>query len=161
MLVILLTSISNAFGQNEFKMPSEDWTLEINLDEFKIEKQAYAPDSTMFQLSATNKKANINVSIFIEKMESEGDKKDSRAYYWSKAEKSPLAKENIKTYETDQLAIIEHDTKEYNGQIVNFHSLNAYLAKNGFWMDVHISKVGYSKKDKKIFKKITDSIHIK
>ena len=66
--------------------------------------------------------------------------------------------DTIKKYETNNLAIIEHDTKEYNGQVVNFHSLNAYLAKNGYWIDVHISKVGFTKKDKKTFIKLTESI---
>jgi hypothetical protein len=61
----------------------------------------------------------------------------------------------------ENLAIIEHDTKEYNGQIVNFHSLNAYLAQNGYWIDIHISKVGFTKKDEKTFKIITESITLK
>ena len=59
------------------------------------------------------------------------------------------------------MAIVEHDTKEFNGQTVNFHSLNAYLAENGYWIDIHISKAGLSKKDQKTFKKIIESITIK
>jgi hypothetical protein len=59
-------------------MPLEDWTLEIDLDGFKIEREAYSPDSSMFQLSATNSKTNINVSIFIEKTEAKGSKRKQR-----------------------------------------------------------------------------------
>ncbi len=160
-LLIVLNSVSNLFGQNTFNMPQEDWSLEINLDGFEIIKEGFSSDNKMFQLSAINAKKQINLTIFIEKTESKGDKEKCRDYYWNKAKNSPLAKENLKKYETVNLAIIEHDTKEYNGQIVNFHSLNAYLAKNGYWIDVHISKAGFTKKDKKTFKRITESITFK
>ena len=108
----------------------------------------------MFQLSAINDKQKINLSIFIEKTELKGGKEECREFYWSKAKNSPLAKENLKEYELGNLAIVEHDTKEYNGQVVNVHSLNAYLAENGYWMDIHFSKAGFTKKDKKTFKKL-------
>ena len=157
----LLTSISSTFSQDLFQMPLEEWKLEINLDGFKIEKEGFSPDSTMFQLSATNNKKSINLSIFIEKTESKGGKEDCRDFYWNKAKNSPLAKENLKQYETDNLAIVEHDTKEFNGQVVNFHSLNAYLVENGYWIDVHVSKAGFTTKDGIIFEKIVESIAVK
>ncbi len=156
-----LFGISISFSQNTFKMPSETWSLEINLDGYTIKKEMYSPDSSMFQLSAINEETKINLSIFIEKIDSKGDKLECRDFYWSKAKKSPLAKENVKKYETKNAAVVEHDTKEYNGRLVNFHSLNAYLAKNDYWVDVHFSKVGYTEKDKEIFEQILNSIVIK
>lgn len=159
-VLVLLNSISNLFGQNTFQMPTEDWQLAINLEGFKIEKEGFSPDNTMFQMAATNAKTSFNLSIFIEKTDSKGDKKTCREFYWNKAKNSPLAKENLKEYETDLLAIVEHDTKEFNGQTVNFHSINAYLVKERYWIDVHISKVGYSKNDEKLFKDLIESIAI-
>lgn len=160
LLLLLLNPTANVFSQNTFKMPKENWSLEINLDDFEIKKEEFSPNNTMFQLSAIDSKNQINLSIFIEKTELKGDKEECREFYWNKAKNSPLAKENLKKYEMENLAIIEHDTKEYNGQIVNFHSLNAYLAKNGYWIDIHISKVGFTKKDEKIFKILTESISL-
>jgi len=160
-LFTLLISVSTLFGQKSFQMPSENWKLEIDLDGFKIQKSGYSPDNTMFQLSAINEKSGLNLSIFIEKTDSKGGKQECREFYWNKAKNSPLAKENLKKYETDNAAVVEHDTKEFNGQVVNFHSLNAYLAESGYWIDVHISKAGFSKKDLKTFKKILDSLKIK
>lgn len=160
-LFVVLSSVSTMFGQKTFKMPQEDWSLAIDLDGFEIKNEGFSPDNTMFQLTAINEKKQISLSIFIEKTDSKGDKEACREFYWNKAKNSPLAKENLKKYETENLAIVEHDTEKYNGQTVNFHSLNAYLAKNGYWIDVHISKVGFSRKDKKVFKKITESITFK
>jgi hypothetical protein len=160
-LLALATSITILSGQNAYKIPSENWSLEINLDEFSIQKQGFSTDSSMFQLTAMDKSSNINLSIFIEKTDSKGDKNECRDFYWNKAKNSPLAKENVQKYETDKLSVVEHDTKKFNGQTVNFHSLNAYLAQNGYWIDVHISKVGYTNKDKETFQKLLSSIMIK
>lgn len=161
LLVLLITYASASVAQNSFKIPSQNWSVEIDLSGFEIQQVAYSPDSTMLQVSATNKKLNINVSLFIEKAQSDGGKIDCREYYWSKSQKSPLPKEHVTTFETDRLALVEHDTKSVQGKVVNFHSLNAYAANKGYWMDVHISKTGYGKDDKKNFEKIWRSIAIK
>lgn len=160
-LLTLIFGLSISFSQNSYKIPSEDWSLEIDLEGFKIEKEGLSPDESVFQLAASSPKEKISLSLFIEKANSKGDKIECRDFYWNKAKKSPLAKENIKQYETDNSAVIEHDTKEFNGQTVDFHSMNAYLTQNGYWIDVHISKIGYTKKDQKTFEKLLESITIK
>ena len=72
-LLLLLNSMSNVFSQNTFKMPKENWSLEINLDNFEIKKEGFSPDNTVFQLSAIDSKNQINLSIFIEKTELKRD----------------------------------------------------------------------------------------
>jgi hypothetical protein len=131
------------------------------LDGFKISKEGYSRDSTAFQLSAFNKKSGMTLSIFIERAGQDGDKIACRDFYWSKAEKSPLSKENINKYVTDKLAIVEHDTKEYNGMRVDYHSVNAYLASGEYWVDVHVSNTGYSEKQKEAFDRLLKSVDIK
>jgi hypothetical protein len=126
-----------------------------------LKEQGFSPDSSMFQLSAFNENLNLSLSIFSEKAAMEGNELACRNYYWSKSEKSPLPKENVKKYESGNVAVVEHDTKKFKGQEINFHSLNAYLANNGYWIDVHISKVLYSKKDHDIFENIVKSVSIR
>jgi len=157
---IAVLSASFVFGQNHYKIPSQNKGLTINLEGFKIERQSYSADSSAFELSAFNKRSGITLSIFIEKSEQDGDRLVCRDFYWSKAEKSPLAKENLKKYETNNAAMIEHDTKEFNGMKVNYHSVNAYLASADYWIDVHVSKTGYEEKDKQEFEKVLKSLSI-
>ncbi len=161
-LIVLFTifAVTNTYSQDKFKLPSQNWSLSINLDGFKIESKKFAEDGSAFRLMATNKKKGLTLSLFIEPAEATGDKLVCRDYYWAKSEKSPLAKENVKKFETDTLAIVEHDTKEYNGQQINFHSLNAYLVNAGYWVDVHISKIGYQEADQSVFEKIWKSVAI-
>lgn len=158
LLAILSATIS--FSQEKFKLPSQNWSLSIDLDGFKIESKKTSEDGYAFQLMATNKKKGLTLSLFIEPAELAGDKLVCREYYWAKSEKSPLPKENIQKSETDTVAIVEHDTKEYNGVVMDFHSLNAYLVKEGYWVDVHISKIRYKAADHTDFEKIWKSVGI-
>lgn len=159
--LVSMLSVSVSFGQNSYKIPTEDWSLMIDLDGFKVEKEMLSKDNSMFRLSAINKKSKQNLSLFIEKAMGDGDKIACRDYYWGKAVNSPLQKENLKMHETDILALVEFDTEKFNGITINMHNVNAYLANKGYWIDVHISKIGYSEKDKKNFEKILQSISIK
>jgi hypothetical protein len=160
LLLVVAFSTSLAFSQNRYKIPSQNKHLNINLGGFKISKEGYSRDSTAFQLSAFNKKSGMTLSIFIERAGQDGGKTACRNFYWSKAEKSPLSKENIKKYETENLAVVEHDTKEYNGMRVDYHSVNAYLASGDYWVDVHVSNTGYSEKHKEAFDRLLKSIDI-
>lgn len=158
LLMFLSTTV---YAQESYKIPSEDWVLEIDLEDFKVLQKGFSSDSTAFQLMAEGKNGSqFTLSIFIEKAVEQGDKEKCRDYYWTKAAKSPLEKEHLKKYETKDLAIVEHDTKKYNGQKIDYHSMNAYLSHQGYWVDVHISKIAYSKKDKALFDKICASISI-
>ena len=42
-LLLLLNFVSHVFSQNTFKMPTENWNLEINLDHFEIKKEGFSP----------------------------------------------------------------------------------------------------------------------
>jgi hypothetical protein len=95
-LLLFLNSASNVFSQNTFKMPKENWKVEINLDNFEIKKEGFSLDNTLFQLSAIDSKNQSNLTFFIEKNELKGEKEDKeecREFYWNKAKNSPLAKE--------------------------------------------------------------------
>jgi hypothetical protein len=109
-LLFAFLCASSCFSQDKFKLPSQNWSLAIDLDGFKIESKKTSADGSAFQLMATNKKKGLTLSLFIEPAELAGDKLVCRNYYWGKAEKSPLPKENLKKFETDTLAIVEHDT---------------------------------------------------
>ncbi len=168
LILLLLTVLSNvrSTAQNieadisNISLPLIEWSLHVEFDDFEVQKNNFAPDGTSRQIMAVIKDKGFTASVFIEKAATDGDHLACREYYWEKAKQSPLAKENLNEYEIDNIAIIEHDTKEYNGQEVNYHSLNAYLSYGDYWIDIHISKIGYEKKDKDVFDKIVNSAKI-
>jgi tetratricopeptide (TPR) repeat protein len=140
--------------------PAIDWTLTIDLNNFEVEENVINPEGNSRSLVATQNSLGLTASVFIEKAEGNGDYIAARKFYWDKAAKSPLSKENLLQYEKGNIAFVEHDTKEFEGKKVDYHSVNGYLSHNGYWIDIHVSKVGYKAEDKNLFEKIFNSVKI-
>src|ERR1041385_3037607 len=145
---------------NHLSAPAIDWTLTIDLNGFEAEENNISPDGDSRSVLATQSSTGLTVSVFIEKAENNGDYLACRKFYWDKAAKSPLPKENLSQYQKGNIAYVEHDTKEFKGEKVDYHSINGYMSNNGYWIDIHVSKVGYKAEDKNLFEKIFNSVKI-
>ena len=141
-------------------IPAENWVLSVNLKGFNIEKDNSDSKANTRYMLATQKNTGITISVFIEKAAHKGDYDDCRSFYWEKASKSPLPMENITLYEESNIAFVEYDVVNFQGQRIDFHSLNAYLSYGDYWIDVHISKTQYKEKEKALFDDIVKSLEI-
>jgi tetratricopeptide (TPR) repeat protein len=168
---VLLVSIAVLFFMNgkaqdmkadisHLSIPAADWNLTIDLKDFEVEKNNFDSDGNSRNILATIKGVGFTASVFIEKADHDGDYLECRNFYWGQASKSPLAKDNLTLYEKNEIAFVEHDTKEYDGKRVDYHSVNAYMSHGGYWIDIHVSKIAYKAADKEIFDKIFNSIKI-
>lgn len=167
LLLLMLAFIANILCAQVFKsdvsavsLPASDWSVNVDLKDFKVEENKMSADGQNRKVLVTDSKRGYSISIFIEKAAKEGDATDCRKYYWGIAKKSKFDKENLKQYEKRDIAFIEHDTKSYKGQQIDYHSLNAFLSHGGYWIDVHISKVAYTEEDKPVFDKLVNSIKL-
>lgn len=141
-------------------LPHESWSVNVDLKDFKVEENKISADGLNRKVLVTNAQKAYSVSVFIEKAKKDGDAKVCRKHYWSIAKKSPLEKENVKQYEKAAVAYVEHDTKKYKGQQVDYHSVNVFQVHAGYWIDIHISKIAYTPEDKVYFDFLINSIHI-
>ena len=141
-------------------LPYENWTLLVNFKGCDFQRNDVSPDEKSRSILATNKDEGVTISAFIEKQKSEGNHIECRKYYWEKASKSPLPKENLSLYEKSDMAFVEHDTKEFKDKKIDYHSMNVYMSVHGYWVDIHISKVGYQEKDKQLFEEIVNSVKV-
>jgi len=139
-------------------LPSVDWELSIDLKGFTIEKSTLNTEANSRYLLATKKDVGMTVSVFIEKAARKGNHIDCRSYYWERASKKPLPYENLKQHEKANMAFVEYDVESFQGQKIDFHSLNAYLSQEDYWIDVHISKTQYKEKDAELFNAIVNSL---
>lgn len=60
--------------------------------------------------------------------------------------------------ESGEMAIVEYLINQYQGIKINQKNINAYLSKDGIWVDVHLSKTSYQSVNKKLFDDILISI---
>jgi tetratricopeptide (TPR) repeat protein len=164
LLAFMIAVFTNTLAQtiepniNSISVPANDWALTLDLTGFKLDKNNISPDSR--DILVTQKEKNLTVSVFIEKAAKDGNHLECREFYWTKAQKSPFVKDDIKLSEKGEIALVEYIVKEHQGQTVNFKNVNAYLSYKGYWIDVHISQVNYKEADKKLFNAIVNSLKI-
>ena len=141
-----------------FSLPLLDWGLSVDINDFEVKKNYIAPDGSNRNTLVEDKKTGLTVSVYIEKARTPGDHIECRKYYWGKSALMHMEKSNIQLYEKPNIAFVEFDIKEDNGNEINYHSLNAFLSKDGYWIDVHISKNSYTKADDELFAEIVKTI---
>ena len=160
-IIIAVVAGQAAFSASiSLSLPELTWALEIAAPGFVIENKEIAPNGDGARLQAKNKETGLILSAFLERAPQTGNSIQCRDYYWGKAEQSPLKKEQITLYETGGMAVVEYIIPEYQGIPVKQINLNAYLAKDEYWIDVHVSKVGHETGDIDPLKPILKSIQI-
>ena len=167
-LCVLLLSVSNVQSQEPAKeqikeviilsLPNLNWGLEIDAPGFAIEKKQVSKNGDKTSFQANNDAAGLTMSAFLEKAPNTGTSKDCRDYYFSKLKESPAVESDVKMSEIGEMAIAEYVIKELKGIKLNQKHLNAYLAKNGYWIDVHISKADFEPQDQALFDTILKGI---
>jgi tetratricopeptide (TPR) repeat protein len=124
-------------------LPDLSWSLEVNEPGFTVEQKEIAASGDAARLQAVNSKTGVVLSAFLERAARTGDSKECREYYWSKAEKSPFKKEQITMYESGPISVVKYIIPEYQGVNMSQKNVNGYLAVEGYWIDVHLSKASY------------------
>ena len=141
-------------------LPGLKWALSINGDNFNLKKDRLKKDGNGRMLYLLNRENGIIMSVFIEKAPLKGDESTCRKYYWNKTKKSSLKKTNIKLSKFKRIALLEYIIPFYQGIKINQKNINAYLSKDGYWIDIHLSKTSFITKNLKEFLKLLKSIKI-
>lgn len=163
----LLATVSPAPAQSRslprltrLGVPDTNWMLEIQTDGFDLQETQVSDDGFGTMMMASNPKTLMVMSVYLEKAQHKGDSREARKYYWANTDKNSPRKEDIRISEFGGLPIVEYKVKDFQGTRVNQKSVNAYLAKDDVWIDVHLSKVQFSDADQELFDSILKSIRI-
>ena len=137
---------------------SADWSLLINLENFTDQNYPDPSGGDRYVLAAREDEG-VTVSVFIERFDKKMSPAACRSFYEKKTADAPMKRTNLKSYKKSNMAFFEYDVKTHNGQDVDFHSLNVFLSRENYCIDVHISKNPYNK-NRKLFDAIVDSLKI-
>lgn len=139
-------------------VPGLKWALEVGLPGFVVEKEQTRDDGKAVMLMADIKEKGYVVSIFLEPIPHGENVKQLRDLGAGIKETSPFKLSDFKTSEYGQIPTLEYVIKEYQGLKVNQKNLNAYFVHEGYWVDVHFSKMLYKPGDEKIFYSVIDTV---
>lgn len=99
------------------------------------------------RLMAVNEETGWNLSIFVEPAANAGDSIVVRDTYWGRAKQSPMKKEGITLGKAGDFATVQYTVPDVEGLPIQQKNVNLYLAHDGVWVEVHLSKVQFTDKD--------------
>lgn len=149
---------SNGLAQKPYELaiPGKNWAVEIKLpSSFTVEAPEISPDGEQAKLSGSDQATGLQLSLFLEKAASEGDAKVARAFYWKRMQASPLKMDDVRFSERNGAAVLEYIVKE-----VSWKNMNVYLSHDGYWVDLHLSKIQFRSADQEYFEAILNSVSI-
>lgn len=141
-------------------LPGLRWALQVPAAGCEELEKSIAPDRKAARFHAEHEGTGLLIAGFLEQAPKPGNARDCRDHYWGKAKLSPEKKEAIRLFESGDVALVEYMVRSRRGQRPEQKNINAYLAKDGCWMEVHIAKAAYTTNDDASLKALVGGIAI-
>lgn len=141
-----------------FTVPAAPWTLTLPKGGLVAEGQQIKPDGQSGYFLINDEKNKIRISFFIEPVKDCKDSKACRDMVWRLG--NPLWEKPKKVVQSEigDVSYFEFFMPSFQGMPVKQQNMYAEFVKDGFWVDLHISKVLYKPEEHELFERIIKSI---
>ena len=158
--VLFLTNVSAAQNQRrmEFTVPAAPWTLTLPADNFELAQKQLKPDGRNGYFHIADVKALINLSMYIEPVKDCQTSRACRDMVWKMGNPAWVNPQNVKQSEIGDVSVLEFLIPTFQNQPIKQQNLYAEFVVEGFWVDLHISKVLYKPEEHEVFQRIIKSI---
>ena len=158
---LLLLTNASAAGQEKrigFTAPGTPWTLTMPADDFQTAEHKIRDDGKGAYFYLVDEKQHLNVSMFIEPVKDCQTSKACRDMIWKIGNPAWEHPQNVAQSEIGDVSIFELLVPKFQGQKINQQNMYAEFVFDGFWVDLHISKVLYQPEERPMFERIVKSI---
>lgn len=146
-------------GSFALAFPGKTWRLTLDLPGYDIGPAELLPEARGVKLAGTNPRTQMIISVFLEKAREGWTAVDHREDYWKRIRKGMrVDREDVQRSERGQMAILEFRVPTIEGAPVHRKSLNAFVVRDGVWIDVHLSKGSFQPDDQVLFDQVLDSL---
>jgi hypothetical protein len=162
-VLVFLALSAYSFAQkkdniSKIEIPEKTWSLEVSLPGFFVTRNAASRDNQSGRLDAEIESEGYMLTIMWVKTDEKGTSKDLRDLASNNLKQSPVEKDGFAHSEYKDFPMLEYLVKEFRGIKLDQKHHNAYIAKDGVWIDIHLSKVKYKPGDEKRFYALLDSV---
>jgi len=141
-----------------FTVVPAPWTLTLPKDGLVLQQRQVKPDGSSAYFALVDEKQKLSISLFIEPVNECKDSKACRDMVWKLGNPSWENPQNVVQSEIDGVSYFEFFMPSFQGVPVKQQHLYAEFVKDGFWVDLHISKVSYQPEEHLLFERIIKSI---
>lgn len=142
----------------EFTIPDVPWTLTIPADNFQLAQKQMRDDGRGAYYFLVDEKQNLNLSMYIEPVKDCKDSKSCRDMIWKLGNPEWGKPENVVKNEIGDVSVLELMVPKFQGMDVRQQNVYAEFVVDGFWVDMHISKMLYKPEEHQLFERIIKSV---
>ncbi len=161
-LLIPFITIVQAQTSNEkrisFTVPSAPWSLTLPKDGLVVEEPEFKPDGRSGYFSMNDEKTKMTISFYIEPARDCKDSRSCRDMVWKIGNPAWEKPQNIIQSEIEGASYFEFLIPSFQGAAVRQQNMYVEFVKDGFWIDLHLSKLLYKPQDHELFERVVKSI---
>lgn len=141
------------------RFPDKSWALEVDLTGFQsgpVQKTG-SGGVTVF---ASKERGGLVASVFLEPAEGPETASAACEHYLGHREESPYDRKTLKRGTLGALATVEYLVPEVEGVPLRQKNVFACLARDGVWVELHLSKAAFEPADQAAFERILKTVRI-
>jgi tetratricopeptide (TPR) repeat protein len=139
-------------------VPKAPWTVVISGEALSLNQQRIQPDGQRGYFMMTDSKARVFASLYIEPVDECKTSKECRDLVWKRGNPAWQNPKDVKLGEIGEISILELMVPEYQGLPMRQQNMYAQFVLDGYWVDLHLSKVQYQDKDRVFFERMVKSV---
>ncbi len=139
-------------------VPAAPWTLSLAKGNLVVSEQQIKPDGSAGYFLLNDEKIGLTLSFFIEPVSKCSDSKSCRDLVLSLGNSHWEKPQNVTKSEIEGVSYFEFFMPSFRGQAVKQQHMYVEFVVNGFWVDLHISKVLYTAQDHDLFDQVIKSV---
>ncbi len=126
----------------EFFVPATSFKVSMPKEDWELKQEKNRPNGGGAYYLLTSNSRALNFSVFLDKTNQCASGETCRNNFWSNP--APLFKsaKDTKMYEENGFHVIQFYLDNPGGLPIKQTNISAHTYRDGFWVDVHISKVG-------------------
>lgn len=151
----------NPDGSVVIAFPGRPVKLRLSLPGFIVDPLTPKRDEPGVRLAARHPGTGVVVTAFLERSPEGWTAARHREEALALMQAGDgMKRDNLRRSERNGAAILEYEVKEFRGEAIRQRSMNAYLVKDGVWIDVHVSKTGFKPEDQAQLDAVIDSVRL-
>ena len=142
----------------DFTVPAAPWVVTVPAGDFVPGPSEQLPGGKSARFLFTSDQTGLTASITIEPATKCVDSKSCRDFVRAAELPRLSGVKEVSSSELGGVGVFEYMLPEFRGIPVRQQNMYAEFVQDGFWVDLHISKVSYEKKDRKLFEALISAL---
>lgn len=135
--------------------------LQFPEEGYKLKSEQHKADGLSHYYFFYNSTLDLNVSFFIEPVNKCTSSEECRGLYWQNPGPLVINPQGVHFFDLNGFSVVEFLVPMFKGMKVDQMNMSAHHVRDGFWVDLHISKVLYQPKDRTMFIDFISAISFK